>query len=267
MYIFRNATRDVTSLTKLALFVAAVALTQAPGHALAQAPAKSAAKSAADEKLDVSDLEKKYWAAKDTDFSVVQNRLFSKAGKFSLTGNYGIMLNDPWSEGPTYSGSLAYYFSERYGVELHYSDTQSRDNKAAQRLKLDNGAYANHNKMKQFYGASFVFVPFYAKMSFMNQSISYFDMSVSLGAGMTEYEQQREEGNLREMAPTLTLDFSQHFFIHQALALRLDLKNRFYNNDIAWYRPTLAGVPHDPRIETTELNYIGLLMLGFSLYY
>jgi outer membrane beta-barrel protein len=265
MFIFRNATRDVTSLTKLALFVAAVALTQAPGHALAQAPAKSAAQTAADEKLDVSDLERKYWAAKDTDFSVVQNRLFSKAGKFSLTGNYGQMFNEPWSEGPTFSGSLAYYMNERYGIELHYSDTQSQDNKAAQRLKAQSG-YPNHNKMKTFYGASLVFVPFYAKMSVMNHAISYFDMSFSLGAGVTEYEQQREEGHVMASAPTITLDLSQHFFLTQWLAFRVDFKNRFYNNDIVWYRQSSVP-PGGSRVETTELNYTSLLMLGFSLYY
>src|SRR5687768_17351365 len=35
------------------------------------------------EKLDIQGLEEKYWAPKDTDFSVVQNRTYTKAKRFS----------------------------------------------------------------------------------------------------------------------------------------------------------------------------------------
>jgi uncharacterized lipoprotein NlpE involved in copper resistance len=38
-----------------------------------------------DDKVDVKDLEERYWTAKDTEFKVVQNRLYTKEKKFSLT--------------------------------------------------------------------------------------------------------------------------------------------------------------------------------------
>ena len=41
--------------------------------------------SATEEKVDISDLEQKYWAPKDVEFNVVQNRLYSKAGRFGIT--------------------------------------------------------------------------------------------------------------------------------------------------------------------------------------
>ena len=79
-------------------------------RANAQAP-KADAPAGASDKVDVTDLEKKYWASKDTDFSVVQNRVYSKANRFALTAQYGFLINDQWSDGPKFAGSLGYYFS------------------------------------------------------------------------------------------------------------------------------------------------------------
>ena len=51
------------------------------------------------DKLDLKKLEDKYWAAKDTDFSVVQNRTYTKEGRAFLSLSYGPLMNDPYSYG------------------------------------------------------------------------------------------------------------------------------------------------------------------------
>ena len=224
------------------------------------APQKAGAK---DEKLDVSDLEKKYWAAKDTEFNVVQNRLFSKAGRVALTLQGGQYVNDAWSTGPTFGGSLNYFFSERYGIEAAYTMTNSTDNDATNNVKEQGGA-PNHNKMKGFYGLAFNWVPFYAKMSFLNSSIIYFDMSISPGIGIVQYDQQLFEGNVTKTAPAATLDLTQHFFLTKWMALRFDYKNRFYNHDITQYRlPGGTGT----RSTKSEFNHTSLLMFGATFYF
>lgn len=215
-----------------------------------------------EEKLDVSDLERKYWAAKDTDFSVVQNRLFSKAGRYALTAGYGNLLNDPWSDGPTFSVNASHYLSERYGIELAYSNTMSKHNQAAERL-VSQGGMPDHNKMKQFYGAAFNWVPFYAKMSVLNSRIVYFDMSLSPGLGVVEYEQQLNTGNVLKTAPAVTLDLTQHFFLSEQFALRLDYKNRWYQEEVVTYRPQTGGA----RNSSTEWANKSLLMFGVTFYY
>ena len=261
---------SISAIALLGILVPASSFAQ--GSKAAPAPAVPAASAPSTQtsggtgngdKLDVSDLEKKYWAAKDSDFNVVQNRLFTKAHRFSLTGNYGTMINDPWSDGPTYGANLGYYFSERWGVELAYSNTDSKDNKAADRLKSQNG-YPNNNKMKQFYGAQVDWIPFYAKMSFLNSSIIYFDMGASIGAGITQYEQQLVEGNATQTAPTLTLDISQHFYLNKYMAIRLDYKNRFYQEDIVWFKSRGVGTS---RSDSSDLNKTSILMMGLTLYY
>ncbi len=214
---------------------------------------------AGDEKVDVTDLEKKYWAAKDTDFSVVQNRLYSKAGRFALTGQYGYLINDQWSDGPTFSGSLGYYFSERLGVEGHMQVTNSVDNKALNNLRAQSGT-ANHGKIRGYQGISLNWVPFYAKMSILNSSIMYFDMAISPGVGVTTYEQQREDGNLQKNAPTVAIDVTQSFFFSKYAAVRVDFKNRWFQEEIVRYRTPSTSV-------NTETAQTSILMFGLTLYY
>lgn len=217
-----------------------------------------------DEKLDVSDLEKKYWAAKDSDFSVVQNRLFSKAGRFTLSGGYGTMINDPWTTGNTFGANLGYYFNERWGLELVYSGTDSKDNEAVGRLKNQAG-YPDHNQLKDFYGLQVMFVPFYAKMSVLSSAIIYFDMSFALGAGMQSYSQMKEEGNASVSTPALTFDVTQNFFLHRNFALRLDFKNRWYQEETMKYRAIYANNPN--RGNGSSVANSSFLLIGFSLFY
>ncbi len=213
------------------------------------------------DKMDVSDLEKKYWAAKDTDFNVVQNRLFSKANRLALTLNYGMYVNEPWSKGPTYGANLNYFFSERYGMELAYTKTDSSDNDSTQSLKTQQNGAPNHSKMKGYYGVGFNWVPFYAKMSFLNSSIVYFDMSVTPGVGMMRYQEQGDDGNVDKTAPAVSVALTQHFFLTKWLALRFDYKNYWYNQEIIAYHAAQRGPG------TTNLANESLIMGGVTFYY
>ncbi len=217
-----------------------------------------------DDKLDVTDLEKKYWAAKDSEFSVVQNRLFSKTGRFTLSGSFGTMLNDPWATGNTFGANLGYYFNERWGVELFFSQTNSQDNQAVERLKNQAG-YPDHNLLKDYYGVQVMFVPFYAKMSVMDWTIIYFDMSFALGMGMQSYDQMKEEGNSTVATPAVNFDVTQTFFLHKNFALRLDLKNRWYSEETVKYRSTYLNSPN--RGNGASITNSSFLLFGLSLFY
>jgi outer membrane beta-barrel protein len=212
-----------------------------------------------EEKVDVSDLEKKYWAAKDTDFSVVQNRLYSKAKKFELGLSYGSMLNDPWTTGRTHGLILGYYFSERWGIEYSGTVTQSTDNEAVDKLRNQSG-YPDHNQVKNYHGLQVQFVPFYAKMSVLNSQIIYFDMSFALGLGMQNYVQQREDAPISVNTPALEFDVTQHFFLSKTFAVRIDLKNRWYQEETVKYRGPVTGNGSSTANTT-------FLMMGLALFY
>ncbi len=251
----------VSAMAAVAFIVPSPALAQGSSN---KSPAKAApvpVQSAAGEsdKVDVTDLEKKYWAQKDTDFSVVQNRLYTKANRLSLNLQSGFLINDQWSDGPTMAASLGYFFSERFGVEAHYQVTKSADNKALSNLKAQSGT-ANHGKIKGYQGMTANWVPFYAKMSVMNSTIIYFDMAISPGIGVTTYEQQREAGNEERTAPTMALDISQTFFFSNYAAFRVDYKNRWFQEDIVRYRTPSANV-------NTETSQTSLLTFGFNFFF
>jgi outer membrane beta-barrel protein len=267
------------SLATAFLFVttayASSALAQTPTGGKAALPPKTPSSSAGtpavvdsthDDKLDVSGLEKKYWAAKDTDFSVVQNRLFSKAGRVALSLGYGSLINDSWSSGASLSGDLNYYFSERYGIQAEYTQTNSRDNDAVNSLRTNQGGIPNHDLLKKYYGVGFNWVPFYAKVSVLNSSIIYFDMSVTPGLGISTYQEQLEEGGQNKTSPTLSLDVTQHYFLNKWFALRFDFKNRWYQQDVLYFHA--SSVPTGgSRKASTDLNYSSSLMFGLTFYY
>ena len=168
-------------------------------------------------------------------------------------------VSQPWSDGATNGAQLSYFATERYGYGLVYSTTASKDSDATTRLKAQGGT-PNHNKMKGYTGLVFNWVPFYAKMSVLNSSITYFDMSFSPGLGMLQYEQQLEEGGNMKSTPAVTLDITQHYVINKYVAIRVDYENRWFQEDIANYR--ISG-----RTTTSNLNRTDLLMLGVTLYY
>ena len=248
----------------LGLVAVSAAMALAPSVAIARGSsnkgqAASQAAPGESDKVDVTDLEKKYWAQKDTDFSVVQNRLYTKANRLSLNLQYGFLINDQWSDGPTLATSLGYFFSERFGVEAHYQSTSSADNKALSNLKAQSGT-ANHGKIKGYQGMTVNWVPFYAKMSVMNSTIIYFDMAISPGVGVTTYEQQRESGNQEKNAPTVALDISQTFFFSKYAAFRVDYKNRWFQEEIVRFRSPSASV-------NTETSQTSVLTFGFNFFF
>ncbi len=217
------------------------------------------------DKLDVSDLEKKYWAAKDTDFNVVQNRTYTKAGRYAISLGFGPLLNDSWSEAVALNASASYYFSDRYGAELMYSYTDTKNSASTDRL-ISQGGVPNHGKVKTYIGGAFNWVPIYAKMSVMNKSIIYFDMSFSPTLGMTTYEQQTEDGGRRKTSPTIGIDITQHFFLSKFFALRGDFKNRWYQEDIAAYRNSTAASYPDRKIDSS-FSRTSEIIFGATFYF
>lgn len=252
-----------TSLKNLGLMMAIIGgmqlvLSQNASAQSATPTSGAGASAGSGDKVDVTDLEKKYWASKDTDFSVVQNRLYTKANRFALSLQYGTLINDQWSDGPTLSGSLGYYFSERLGVEGHFQQTNSTDNKALSNLKSQSGT-ANHGKIKGYQGVSLNWVPFYAKMSVLNGTIIYFDMAISPGIGVTSYEQQIRTGNLMKTEPTVSIDVTQSFFFSKYAAFRVDYRNRWFQEQVVSYN-TGSSV-------NKETSQTSVLLFGFTFYY
>ena len=237
---------------------------------LATAQDKRKRPSKKSDKVDVSDLENKYWAPKDTDFSVVQNRTYTKEGQFAISAQGGIVVNEEWNEGSVYGVTADYYFSERYGVELSYltMDLEPRDN-AKGISDLAGGIQPDHGRVSGRYSVGFTWVPFYAKMSVLGKQIIYFDMAFTPNIGMTQYDQIYDGGSIAESAFSYGIDVTQYFFFDKNFAARIDLKNSWFTEDIVKYRKNAVITPG---VETGEvfrdkLTNTTLFMMGIMFYF
>jgi len=210
--------------------------TPAPAAPKAATPASSG-----NDKLDIKKLEQKYWSAKDDDFAVVQNRRYTKANRLFLSINGGVPFNDAFSAGTVYSGNLGYFFNERWGFDVEYKSGALSDNDSTKLFNERYGIYPDHNVFQSSMILSGTLVPFYAKMSFMDTSIIYFDMGFSLGAGTLSYKIKQQTGDLIESAPVVKLGIFQQIFFTEHFALRAELANTWSNQQRYKYYVTLPA--------------------------
>jgi outer membrane beta-barrel protein len=234
---------------------------EAPAVGVVDKSPKASADGGTDKKVDISDLEKKYWVPKDTEFQVVQNRTYTKARKVAVTLGLGSLLSDPYSKALTYGVTANYYFSERHGIEAEYLNLDSKNTALTDEFLNTYAAVPDHNKMKSYMGLAYNFVPIYAKLSLMEKQILYFDMSFSVGAGLTQYDQQYLAGSpTRKSAPTISIDVAQHFFLNQNFALRIDLKNRLFNEEV-------MNARNSGEVRRTKFTHTAIFMMGISFYF
>jgi outer membrane beta-barrel protein len=193
----------------------------------APTPAAPAADSRGSDKLDIKKLEQKYWAAKDDDFSVVQNRRYTKAERFYFNLGGGIPFNDPFATGSILSGTAGYYFNERWGVDFTYSKANFKDNEAVDQFISRYGITPDRNYFDGSQMLSVSYVPLYAKMSFVDRAIIYFDMGISVGAGNVDYVIKKQEGDETMHAFAYQWSVFQQIFFSEHFAVRVDLINKY----------------------------------------
>lgn len=216
---------------------------------------------AGEKKVDVSDLEKKYWVPKDTEFQVVQNRTYTKANKFALSLSAATSINDYYSSGLIYDVMANYYFSERYGVQLQYMKYDSKDADTVSEFRNTYRAIPDFNRAQSYYGASFNWVPIYAKLSLLEQQIVYFDLSLSPGLGITNYSQEfLYASSSMKSSPTFSFDIAQHFFLNQHFALRIDFLNRLYNEEV-------QNARNPGEVKRTKLNHTMIIQGGITFHF
>ncbi len=231
----------------------------------APAPAASSGK---DEKLDVTGLEEKYWSSQDTDFTVVQNRTYTKAKRVSFSLSAGLPTNDSYSSGTFFNGAVNYYFDERHGVEVSYSSYPLKNSTLVDTFSTSNGALPDMNRDKYAIGVNYNFVPIYAKASLLGSKIMYFDFSVSPGLAMVTYEQFVDPtvGNKTETTIAYMLDFSQQFFLSKEFALRIDFKNRWQSQKVLKYRNGGGGAATGSELRN-EMFHSSFLLFGLTYFF
>ena len=196
------------------------------------------------EKIDLKPLEDQYWAAKDKDFAVIQNRNYTKDHRIFTSLDYGTLINDPYSTGKLVSFSLGYYFNEHFGIQYSRDQSWETDNSATGAFYTQYNVKPNYNRMLDYSALSVVWVPLYAKMSAMDKAIWYFDLQFAAGLGLKTYQCQidpSEGQNLNQSALGANLDVTSHVFFSRNLAVRVELRNTFVNENMQRYHLSGSG--------------------------
>lgn len=214
------------------------------------------------DKLDIKKLEQKYWAAKDDDFTVVQNRKYTKAKRVSLTVSGGIPFNDPFATGTLTSLQLGYFFNERLGIDFNYTKGNLKDNDAVDQFINRYGVTPDRNNYSSSKMLSVTYVPLYAKMSFLDKSIIYFDMGFSLGLGTTDYIIKKQEGDETKSAASYQWGVNQQIFFTEHLAVRVDLINRYTNENRSKFSTSAPS-----RDLGTKMTNDSSLLLGLTYWF
>lgn len=208
------------------------------------------------DQVDISDIENKYWAPKDTDFNVVQNRTYTKEKRFSLSAQYGPVVNETLNEGTGAAFGMNYYFTERWGLQLNYTMFMLKNSPATQAF-IDAGGGPDYGRAKNMYDIGLNWIPFYAKMSVIGKKIIYFDMAITPTIGMMNYEQRTLLlGDKQQSAMTYGFDITQLFFMHKNFAIKVDYKQRYYKEEIIrYYGAGAGGKVKDKSSDNTSLMF------------
>ena len=208
------------------------------------------------EKVNVDLIKEKYWAqGNESDFGVVQNRLYSKERKLEVGVFGGIIASDPFLSVASIGQSIGYHFSEYFSAHVLGWKDYVGNSSARQTFIEKTGATTNTNEPRWFLGAEGVASLIYGKLSLAGRSIIYYDMHFSGGAGVTG----TESGN--NFTPFLGL--GQQVYLNKFLAIKLDYRLMNYREMIR-EKIIASKIGEDIGVRT---NWTNSISLGISILY
>lgn len=158
-----------------------------------------------------------------SDISVIQKRYMPKTNRFQLYGGLDFLTNNPFFDSYGFNGRFSFFFSELIGIELGFW----RHSVSPRTVTADLSSYHRITTQTMlsslgYLGASILLVPFYGKMTFLDQRIIPYDLYVSVGAGTTE------TSYIDKSAPSIHLGTGEIFSITKSLAWRWDFSSVTY---------------------------------------
>ncbi len=179
----------------------------------APAPPPVATKKEQAEVKEMADLVK---LSPFNDVAVIQKRFLPKTKRFEVYGGASGVLNNAFFMGVGGGIKMAYYLSERYGVELSYMIASTSKRQVTKDLEERRVVTSSLVTAENYMGADFKWSPVYGKMSLGHYKLVPFDMYFAVGAGMTGTNQNTSDA-------TIHLGTGQTFAKSKAMAFRWDL--------------------------------------------
>jgi outer membrane beta-barrel protein len=159
-----------------------------------------------------------------SDIAVISKRFLPKTKRFEAFPNFGLILNDAFFNDFMIGGRLAYYLSEKWGIEAIYMTIGSTAKSVTEELTARTVQTDSLATPINYMGLSAKWSPLYGKIGWMNRRIVPFDFYFSLGGGITKTNQGTSP-------PTLHLGAGQMFAITKWMAARWDLSWFLYQSE------------------------------------
>jgi outer membrane beta-barrel protein len=202
----------------------------------------SASAVAQDDESDKSSLDEKldsYWSV-DRELPAVQERKFTRDGRFGLGLYAGLMSSEPFYYYYPVGLRASYFFNNFLGVELEGSfvdapgvlshDTELTDFFESKREDAFDKELHTEDRFQWRANALVVWHPLYGKLAFLQRKLAHFDFNLAAGlgvAGVTRPDELRKEAT-STVVPEFVFGGGIQFFATQDIVLRVEGRGYVY---------------------------------------
>lgn len=182
----------------------------------------------------LKDQLQEYWSV-ERELPVIQDRLYSRAGKIELGLYSGLMSSEPFFWYLPIGGRVSYFFSEGFAIEAGGQYSLANDTELMTYLKDDQGQAFNEeldtgDKFSWRANVVAKWHPIYGKWALLQRKLSHFDFNLVAGLGAVGYS--RPDVNRLESTTGVGLDVvlggGLSFFLMDGLTVRLDGRGYMY---------------------------------------
>jgi len=182
-----------------------------------------------------------YWSV-DRNLPVVEDKLFSRDGRFGVTLHGGLLSSEPFYGYLPVGGGLAYFFSNYAGIRADGEWYGSPGESPGPLTYETSITKFFHTELQDAFdprtdledrflweaNAVFVWNPLYGKWSFLNSELSHFDVDLVAGAGAISVERPLADRSdaTTVTTPEIVLGGGISFFLTRHVTLRAD--GRFF---------------------------------------
>lgn len=205
------------------------------------------------------------FAKDDHKVLVIQDRRFTKSGRFDL-GIFGGRTNSSaFYSSWNYGVGMGYHFNEYFGIDTFVS---YHKNSLTEDGKQVNGFLKEYNfpsskefqEPKTYAGGALLWSPIYGKFAFFRRSIIHFDFFSTVGLSYLKTKTNipgsqggKDQGHLGSL-----LGVGMRVFMNDHFSLRFDVRNTIYKTTFA---PLRAGQPGSKLTRSQYQYALGLYYL------
>jgi outer membrane beta-barrel protein len=176
------------------------------------------------EKIKFSDLSH---FAPFSEVSVIQKKFLPKTTRFQFHLGSSYLTNNPFYDTLALSTKLAFYFSDSIGLEINGMFMNRAPKYVTEDLKDIHAVLTNSLvSAKSYVGLDLVLVPFYGKITWLDNRIIPYDFYLSLGGGSTTLT------DVKDSASTLHVAVGQIYALTKSFVVRWDLSVNSYKAEV-----------------------------------